>query len=196
MLSMVFTGHHLLASRREKFTRDASEWILADADRLFQAKRCLQICPPDEEHEMVSASIMVTVPQNGGILLFGLLDMSQLPVTQPSPGVCIALDLSVGAVCDVMNGTSVLGYVDEGKLLPGEQISVEFELQSFGETVIPKIRIGSEELLHPALQLARLEILDLLVGASITQGAPVHVERAGEGSRAKSPAADSAVSLS
>jgi hypothetical protein len=88
----------------------------------------------------------------------------------PSPGVCVTVDLSMGAVLDAVNGSGVLGYLDESRLAPGQEVLVELELTMRGGNCLPQLWIAGERFLHPAFRLARLQTMDLVAGTALQDG--------------------------
>jgi hypothetical protein len=167
MLETVYTGQQLLQSRQERLSRDSRDWVLADGSSLFHTHVFQDVAIVDRENDTVAAELIFNIPPAAEQILVGLLDCSLLPQTDPSPGVCVTIDLRMGAVLDALNESGVVGYVDEAKLSPGCDVSFRFELHMRGGNCIPSIFIAGERLLLPAVRLAAISSVQLLAGAAM-----------------------------
>jgi hypothetical protein len=90
----------------------------------------------------------------GQRLFLGLLEQESLTVIDSgSPGVGLSLDPETGAVEDLINDSGVIGYLSTLPQEPNQEIIVTLEAHVYGRVMIPKLMVGQDVVLHPAILL-------------------------------------------
>lgn len=83
-------------------------------------------------------------------VVVGLLDAS--PGSQR--GFAVKVDLQTGEVWDLLNDSGLIGWVErpmEG-FSDEEPMLISWEIEHYGSALIPKLQIGSDTFLYPALR--------------------------------------------
>ena len=99
---------------------------------------------------------------------FGLVstpDLSGMPEGCNS-GIGISIDPETGEVHDEMNGQGIIGYLEDAPMAVNEPIFLCIEAEKLNRIFIPKITIGEEKVLHPALHLEHCDFVSLMVGST------------------------------
>jgi hypothetical protein len=110
----------------------------------------------------------------GEHLFVGLLDAEQpeSPVMTEHDGIGISINSESGEVVDVLNGQGVIGYLDEFPVQSDMTTFLCLEFEKIKRIYIPKLTVGEEKILHPALHLRDIPTMSLVVGTSaMTNGA-------------------------
>lgn len=102
-------------------------------------------------------------------ILFGLV--SRDPVNGGSPrttGFAVKVDLEMREVWDVLNGSGLVGWVEHPLGLAGftdeEPLLLGWEIEFHGHALIPKLIVGSQQWLYPAVQCPNSIVMESLVG--------------------------------
>lgn len=125
----------------------------------------------------ISFDVDVSLGGEGQHIFIGLLETSTLSIRENSPGIGISIDPRTGAITDVVNDQGVIGYIEDEDLTPGRQLSVRMEVEVLNQVCIPKLTIGEESFLHPALFLGSPATLTALVGSSVVPNGRPSFER-------------------
>lgn len=88
--------------------------------------------------------------------------------TERSPGVGFKIDLQTGLIMDLLNDQGVLGYLPRRSLAPDQDISFRVELELIGRVCVPRLVVGGESFLHPALYLETRGSVSALTGTSLS----------------------------
>jgi hypothetical protein len=107
----------------------------------------------------------------GQKLFIGLLESDPVLGTCGGRGLGVSIDPETGIVEDVHNGGGVLGYLVGAPQEPAREISLVLEAWLYGRVVIPRIWLGAESLVHPAMLLDPGRTLAALAGGEINHGA-------------------------
>ena len=96
-----------------------------------------------------------------GQVVFGLMQEPHRPGMQRI-GFGVRVDLERGEIWDIVNGSGLIGWVEAplGSTADGKPESILFslEIERIGSALLPKLQIGGEEWLYPAVR--SLETLD------------------------------------
>jgi hypothetical protein len=88
-------------------------------------------------------------------VVFGLVEQSGNADDKPI-GFAVRLDLQRGEVWDLANDSGLIGWVDQpiGYTIAGgdEPILLSLEIERVGSAFLPKLQIGGEEWLYPAIR--------------------------------------------
>jgi hypothetical protein len=113
----------------------------------------------------------VALTANYGQRLFiALLEQETLAMLPGSPGVGVAIDPETGAVEDLVNGGGVIGYVTTAPQDPAQRVKIVVEAQIYGKVMIPRLWVGSESVIHPAILLECGPQLAAFGGSEIMNG--------------------------
>lgn len=90
---------------------------------------------------------------------------------QHVPGFAVRLDLARGEVWDALNGAGLLGELETGPLGLGryddeEPLLLSLVLEKRGRNLLPRLRIGSDTLLYPALLAHPGQVLSAVTGST------------------------------
>jgi hypothetical protein len=90
-----------------------------------------------------------------GQIVFGLMQEPQR-VGVPRIGFGVRVDLERGEIWDVVNGSGLIGWVEAplGSTADGKPESILFslEIERIGSALLPKLQVGGEEWLYPAVR--------------------------------------------
>ena len=101
-------------------------------------------------------------------IFFGLLDTDNLDSQQISPtsGIAVSIDPLSGEIVDLVNSQGIIGYLEIVPLEEREAIFLCIDVEKLRSIFIPKITIGEEKILHPALHLSNHQPVSLVVGST------------------------------
>ena len=101
-------------------------------------------------------------------LFFGLLDTQRLDNREfsVSSGIAVSIDPMSGEIVDLVNSQGIIGYLDETPLEERESIFLCIDVEKLRSIFIPKITVGEERILHPALHLSNQQPISLVVGST------------------------------
>ena len=96
-------------------------------------------------------------------LFFGLLDTDSLDSHRftATSGIAISIDPVGGEVVDLINSQGIIGYLEETPLEERESIFLCIDVEKLRSIFIPKITVGEEKILHPALHLSNQQPVSL-----------------------------------
>ena len=92
-----------------------------------------------------------------------------------SAGFAIQLDLKTGEVWDLLNDSGLLGIIPDAELFFGkfsdeEPLLLSWEVEHLGSALIPKLHIGGEEWLYPAIGFQDGMKMETLAGGAGDHG--------------------------
>lgn len=129
--------------------------------------------PIGMDHGEVVFEIEMRMQHHDQRLFVGLLDTDLLDVSSMSQhrGIGISIDPESGEVLDAINGQGIIGYLDETPLEPDTPTFLCLEFEKIKRIYIPKLTVGEEKILHPALHLPEISSMSLVVGSTAADGA-------------------------
>jgi hypothetical protein len=77
------------------------------------------------------------------------------PDTNPGQervGFGIRIDWERGEIWDALNGAGIVGWLDEDWGGFGSPVKLSFQIERVGSALLPRLTVGSEEWLYPALR--------------------------------------------
>ncbi|MFP6873141.1 MAG: hypothetical protein VCA55_06475 [Verrucomicrobiales bacterium] len=133
----------------------------------FNVTRLHDATMPMDSGEVVF-EIELRILQPGQHLFFGLLDAQQPEsrVMAEHRGIGVSIDTDSGEVVDVLNAQGVIGYLDDVPMELHVSTFLCLEFEKIKRIYIPKLTVGEEKILHPALHLAELPAMSLVVGTT------------------------------
>ena len=81
-------------------------------------------------------------------------------------GIGISIAPKTGEVRDVVNGQGIIGHLDLTPMELNESIFLCIEAEKLNRIFIPKVTVGEDRILHPALHIERCERMSLVVGTT------------------------------
>ncbi len=166
MLPLFYTRQFLLERWAQKRGKSSKAMIYSAENNLYAVRRVDTTAVPDHRMTLVFEGDLHHGERSQKIFL-GLMETDAVGIVPHSPGIGIAIDLQTGLVTDLVNNQGVLGYLENP---PGEAegpVHVRVEVETIGRVLLPRIFVGDDVILHPALYLDALEGLSALVGTSV-----------------------------
>ncbi len=152
--------------------------LLYSHDRDLYSVQRLPVDPALADHCHLVLTVECQTVEYGQKLFIGLLEEGHHSFGPESHGLGVSIDPETGAVEDLVNGAGVIGYVESFPFEPGARVTLGFEIYVYGRTVIPRLRVGEEVLVHPALLIDPGIHLSALAGGDITNGNGLAFENA------------------
>jgi len=89
-------------------------------------------------------------------VVFGLVNLNHgRHSTQPT-GFAIRIDLERGEIWDIMNDSGLIGWLEQPlsgrNAAVNDRVLLSLEIERAGSALLPKLQIGGEEWLYPALR--------------------------------------------
>lgn len=81
-------------------------------------------------------------------------------------GIGVSIDPRTGEVRDVINGQGIIGHLELTPMELNEPIFLCIEAEKLNRIFIPKVTIGEDKMLHPALHIERCARMSLVVGTT------------------------------
>ena len=165
MLPLFYTRQFLMERWKAKKELAARAMIYSADNQLFSVDRVDSASLPTGQ-----ATIAFECDLHQGAeshkVFFGLMETESNGVSR-SPGIGVSVDLQTGLVVDVVNDMGVLGYLEDAPTESDGPLHVKIEVETIGHVMIPRIIVGNDVILHPALYLEAHERLSALVGTSL-----------------------------
>ena len=126
----------------------------------------------DAEIELISGEVIFELElklyNKAQRLFLGILDSHRLEATSMNlqGGIAVSLNASNGEVIDPINGQGVIGYLDQSQIESESSIFLCLEFEKIKSIYIPKLTVGEEKILLPALHLPEFRSISLVVGNS------------------------------
>ncbi len=102
-------------------------------------------------------------------ILFGLI--SRDPVNGGMPktsGFAVKVDLKMREIWDTLNGSGLVGWVEHPLGMAGftdeEPLLLGWEIEFIGQALIPKLIVGDQQWLYPAIQCLEPVVMESIVG--------------------------------
>jgi len=98
-------------------------------------------------------------------VVFGLVQPTSAPRGSQRVGFAVRVDLERGEIWDMVNGSGLIGWVESPLGCEGSSPTflLSLEIERIGSALLPKLQIGGEEWLYPAVR--SLEEIDFLAVA-------------------------------
>ena len=141
----------------------------------FNFTRLHDACIEMESGEVVF-EIEMRMMQPGEHLFLGLLDATGAPsrVMSEHEGIGISINSATGEVVDVLNDQGTIGYLDEVPSSSNLSTFICLEFEKIKRIYIPKLTVGEEKILHPALHLREIPVMSLVVGSSALENGAIY----------------------
>jgi hypothetical protein len=166
MLPLFYTRQFLLDQRSAKQASRSQSMIYSAENNLYAVRRVDTAAVTDQRTTLTFECDLHHGVRDQKVFL-GFMETDHLGVSSNSPGIGVAVDLQSGLVTDVVNDQGVLGYLENPPGDAGRPIHVKMEVDVIGRVILPRITVGDEEILHPALYLEARGNLSALIGTSI-----------------------------
>src|SRR5688572_14304753 len=166
MLPLFYTRQFLLDLWTARKSNCSISMIYSAENNLYAVRRVDTAAMPDQRSTIVFECDLHQGVRSQKVFL-GLMETDSVGIVSRSPGIGIAVDLQTGLVTDLVNDQGVLGYLENA---PGDSdgpLHVRIEVEMIGRVVLPRIIVGDDVILHPALYLDAKEGLSALVGTSV-----------------------------
>ena len=166
MLPLLFTRKYLLDRWAERRANTSKAMIYSAENNLYVVRRVDTAAVPASRSTMVFECDLHPGVRSQKVFL-GLMETDSAGIVPHSPGIGVAVDMLTGLVTDLVNDQGVVGYLENP---PGDAegpVHVRIEVEMIGRVVLPRIIVGDEVMLHPALYLDAREGLSALVGTSV-----------------------------
>jgi len=166
MLPLFYTRQFLLDLWTARRANSSKSMIYSAENNLYAVRRVDTAAVPDQRSTIVFECDLHQGLRSQKVFL-GLMETDSVGIVSRSPGIGIAVDLQTGLVTDLVNDQGVLGYLESA---PGDAegpLHVRIEVDMIGRVVLPRIIVGDDVILHPALYLDAQEGLSALVGTSV-----------------------------
>lgn len=112
----------------------------------------------------------------GQRLFVGLMTLDPLTNHVTGPGLGVSIDPETGAVEDLLDDNGVVGYLYGAPQENSAEISLGLEAWIYGRTFIPRLRLGSEVLVLPALLVEPRQTMIMLMGGELGAGAMPRID--------------------
>ncbi len=101
-------------------------------------------------------------------VFFGILTTPQPGAGSSSMdyGIGVSIDTQTGTVRDVVNGQGIIGHLELTPMEINESLFLCIEAEKLNRIFIPKITVGEDKMLHPALHIERCTQMSLVVGTT------------------------------
>lgn len=109
-------------------------------------------------------------------ILFGLVSQERDRQSRSrTRGFAIRLDLTTGEIWDVLNDSGLVGMLEEpesflSRFTDEEPMLMSWEVEHLGNALIPRLHIGGEEWLYPAIRAHEGLVMDTLAGGAGDKG--------------------------
>jgi hypothetical protein len=140
--------------------------IYSAENNLYAVRRVDTASMPDKRSTIVFECDLLQ-GERGQKVFLGLMETDMVSIASRSPGIGISVDLETGLVTDVVNEQGILGYLENAPVESDGPLHVRIEVDTIGHVLLPRILVGDDIILHPALYLDAQEGLSALVGTSV-----------------------------
>ncbi len=161
-----FSRNYFLENARPAILRTSKAMIFSADQILFSLRRVGEILLP-AKHGNITFSGTFKHGDRGQEIFLALVETTAMGQSERSPGIGFKIDLQTGLIMDLLNDQGVLGYVPWRTLAPHQTIPFSIELELIGRVCVPKLIIGTESYLHPALYLVTRGSLTGLTGTTL-----------------------------
>ncbi|SKB02213.1 hypothetical protein SAMN02745166_03581 [Prosthecobacter debontii] len=106
-------------------------------------------------------------------IILALTAVAKIPGTEQSctRGFAVKVDLVTGEVWDLLNDSGLVGWIERpmDTFTDEEPMLLNWEVEHYGAALIPKLQIGGEVFLYPALRYTDGMVMDTVAGLDIGQ---------------------------
>jgi hypothetical protein len=166
MLPLFFTRQYLFERRSARRVHPTKSMIYSAENNLYAVNRVDSALLPNHRSTMIFDCDLHQGMRRQKVFV-GLMETDSLAIASRSPGIGISMDLQTGLVTDVVNGQGILGYLEDAPVEFEGPLHLRVEVDIIGRVLLPRILVGDDVILHPALYLDVLEGLSALVGTSL-----------------------------
>ena len=144
-------------------------------NQLFNVSH-LHDAPIQMEHGEAVFEIELRLRHLDQRLFVGLLDAREFEGSglDGHRGVGVSIDPESGEVFDVVNGQGIIGYLEAAPLEVNLSTFLCLEFEKIKRIFIPKLTVGEEKILHPALHLPEFRSMSLVVGTTTEDNGAVY----------------------
>ena len=101
-------------------------------------------------------------------LIFGIVQFDDVSQSIKG-GFAVRIDLERGEIWDALNETGLVGWLNFepsglSQFTEEEPLLLSFEIESTGSAMIPKLRVGDDEWLYPALPSNAIQSMNAVAG--------------------------------
>jgi hypothetical protein len=165
MLPLFYTRQFLMDRWKAKRDFAARAMIYSADQHLFAVDR-IASAPLTPGRKTLALECDVHQGAESHRIFLGLMETESTGVSR-CPGIGICVDLQTGLVTDVVNDMGVLGYLEDAPTEANGPLHVRLEVETIGPVAIPRLMVGNDVILHPALYLEAQDRLSALVGTSL-----------------------------
>ena len=166
MLPLLYTRQYLLDRIATRRANRSQSMIYSAENNLYAVNRVDTAAVTEDRTTLIFECDLHQGVRSQKVFL-GLMETENLGIATNSPGIGVAVDLQTGLVTDVVNDQGVLGYLENAPGDANGPVHVRVEVEVIGRVVLPRIQVGDDEILHPALYLDPHGGLSALVGTSV-----------------------------
>jgi hypothetical protein len=166
MLPLLYTRHFVTEQKVKKMNNAASSMIYTDSSHSVYTVRRVDATELPTQRSQLLFELECMNNSTEQKIFVGLLETTELG-TMHSPGIGISIDPETGLVMDLVNQQGVIGCLELAPLQPNQPIQIRIEVEVIRHVYLPRITIGTETILHPALFLEGPGKLSALVGAAV-----------------------------
>ena len=166
MLPLLYTRTYLLDRWAARRANQTQAMIYSAENNLYDVRRVDTTALPASRSTVIFECDLLPGVRSQKVFL-GLMETDSAGIVPHSPGIGVSVDMLTGLVTDLVNDQGVLGYLENP---PGDAegaVPVRIEVEMIGRVVLPRITVGRDVILHPALYLDAQEGLSALVGTSV-----------------------------
>ena len=165
MLPLLYTRQFLMERWKAKRSKSSQSMIYSAENNLYAVRRIDTAVPPEKRSTLIFDCDLIHGDRQQKIFM-GLMETASLNMTCRSPGIGVSIDLLTGLVIDLLNDQGVLGYLEDVPQA-GVSVHVRVEVDIIGRVYLPKIIVGENVILHPALYLDAHDQISAVVGTSV-----------------------------
>lgn len=178
MLSLLFTRQFLLERKSMKTNHPANSLIYTDSSKSVYTVRRVETTHPPTGRSHLKFEIECLAATSEQKIFIGLMETDGLGTSSNSPGLGISIDMDSGLVMDLVNQQGVIGFLESAPLPTHEPLRITVDVEIIQHVYLPRITVGTESILHPALYLEVPGQLSALVGASVVPHGATSFENA------------------
>ena len=99
-------------------------------------------------------------------LFIGLLEEGDYDGTVRRAGIGVSICPRTGEIADMINGQGIIGYLVEAPLETWKSMRIALNVEKIGPVYIPKVMVGDEAILHPALHKSDPQMFVAVAGST------------------------------
>ena len=165
MLSLLITREYILQELERRSHVPPAKAMIYSADNSLYAVERLQTTPLPRERSLLVFDCDLQHSECRQKIFIGLMETTSLGIAPHSPGIGVSVCLQTGLITDVVNNLGVIGYLENVERALSMHVRIEVEI--IGRVYLPRIIMGEDIILHPALYLDATSELSALVGTSV-----------------------------